>query len=154
MRRQLSRSELAREGLESGMLIQDECVIVHVHREQARAYRAQRSLGPRLVSFTFGVAISDGAHRPCRQTPNRSFGHFDALLCFSSTGYSPDVADHSAIGCGNPAKPAQQRLHLEHRHFYVCDLELWRLCVGRPRACRFPWFPVYHPAYSCLPFVW
>ena len=33
-----------------------------------------------------------------------AFGHFDALLRFSSTGYSPDVADHSAIGCGNPVR--------------------------------------------------
>lgn len=31
------------------------------------------------------------------------FGHFDALLRFSSTGYSPDVADHSVIGLGNPS---------------------------------------------------
>ncbi|MGY3302673.1 hypothetical protein ACVK1X_001960 [Pseudomonas sp. PvR086] len=33
-----------------------------------------------------------------------AFGHFAALLGFSSTGYSPDVAANAAIGCGNPAR--------------------------------------------------
>ncbi len=34
------------------------------------------------------------------------------------------------------------------------DIELWRLCAGRPRACRFPSFPVFQPARSCHPFAW
>ncbi|TKJ70517.1 hypothetical protein PspCFBP13508_18370 [Pseudomonas sp. CFBP13508] len=47
----------------------------------------------RLVSFTSGLAISDDAHRPCRQTPKLVFGRSAALLRCFLTGYSPDVAD-------------------------------------------------------------
>ncbi|PKH83323.1 hypothetical protein CXF97_08790 [Pseudomonas sp. Choline-02u-1] len=60
-------------------------------REEARFHRKKSAR--RLLSFTSSLAISDDAHRPCRQTPNRVFGHFSALLCCFSTGYSLNVAD-------------------------------------------------------------
>jgi len=63
------------------------------------------------------------------------FGLFDALLRFSSTGYSPDVADLSAIGLGNPSDTSRNSAPSWLHAF--CDHELWQLCVGRPRACRF-----------------
>ncbi len=47
----------------------------------------------RLVSFTSSLAISDDAHRPCRQTPKLLLGRCAALLRCFSTGYSQDVAD-------------------------------------------------------------
>ncbi|AHZ71103.1 hypothetical protein OU5_4024 [Pseudomonas mandelii JR-1] len=39
-----------------------------------------------------------------------AFGHFAALLAFSSTGYSPDVAANAAIGCGNPVNQRNSAL--------------------------------------------
>ena len=72
-----------------------------------------------LVVFTYGVALSDDARRPCRQTPNLAFGHFDALLRFSSTGYSPDVADHSAIGLGNPSNRNATAPQLRPQKFFT-----------------------------------
>ena len=40
------------------------------------------------------------------------------------------------------------------RSFYSRSSDLWRLCVGRLRTCRFPRFPVFQPAHSCHPFAW
>jgi hypothetical protein len=53
-----------------------------------------------------------------------AFGHFAALLAFSSTGYSPDVAANAVIGCGNPVKPAQQCTHHENRRFLSCGFDM------------------------------
>ena len=52
---------------------------------------------------------------------NLHLGHFAALLGFSLTGYSPDVADHSAIGLGNPTSESQQRAQHDRRRFYGCN---------------------------------
>ncbi|MDB5993996.1 MAG: hypothetical protein JWP42_1132 [Pseudomonas sp.] len=56
------RRELVREGLERGALIQATCVIVNVHREQARAYRTR--LRKARVRACFGwLKICSGG--PC-----------------------------------------------------------------------------------------
>jgi hypothetical protein len=49
---------------------------------------------------------------------------------------------------------AHQCLNHVCRSFYSRSRVLWRLCVGRLRACRFPRFPVFQPAHSCHPFAW
>ena len=60
-------------------------------------------------------------------------------------------AECSALGLAT-WKLKAHRDHFEQGNY--SHLELWRLCVGDLRVCRFPFAPVRQPAYNCHPIVW
>jgi len=46
------------------------------------------------------------------------------------------VAANSAIGFGHPTNSAHKCHFMHCGHLSLCSVLLWRLCAGRPRACR------------------
>lgn len=84
-----------------------------------------------------------------------AFQQATALLLLSLSGYSPDVAAHSATGLGNPVEYGVTAPPTRLQRFFLICNSVYGGCAwdvfGR---AGFLDSPVYQPAYSCHPFAW